>query len=116
MSNESAPKIRFWQSRKRTMQGVELGFDILRILAHAKEPRSLGDLQKALKLSEIQRGLATNVILVLHKGGFIEGDRKVSRVRLAGDLTRLSITPSGYQLLKESRSRLDFGRRLLERS
>ena len=113
---EGMPKLRFWQSRKKTLQGAELGFDVLRMLAHAKEPRSLVDLQKALNLSEIQRALVTNVVLVLHKGGYIEGDGKVSRMRLTAELTRISITPAGYELLKESRSRLEFAKHLLARS
>jgi hypothetical protein len=115
MPNE-IPKRRFWQSRKMTLQSAELGVDVLKMLAHAKQPRSLGELQKALNLSEVQRAIATNAVIALHRMGCIEGDRKVSRMRLVAETTRISITPAGYQLLKESRTRLEFARHLIENS
>jgi len=110
------PTLRRWQSSKLTQQAFEMGFDILNALARAKEPQSLGDLHRRFRWNEVQRGVATNVLLALHKTGNIEGDKKVSRIRLIAETTKISITPSGRQILKESRSRIEFGRRMLENS
>lgn len=110
----AVPKIRFWQSRTKTLKVAEMGFDILKVLSH-KVPQSVSDLLKSMNLSQLQSGYIINALRVLHKGGYIEGDGNISRINLAGDMTKVSITPAGRQLLKESRSRLEFAKRILER-
>ncbi|MDO8591513.1 MAG: hypothetical protein Q7R60_01130 [bacterium] len=107
------PKLRFWQSRGKTLRVVELSFDLLRTLAHAKQPRSVSDLMNARGLGQLQSGYMITALLVLAKSGHIQGDGKISRIRLSGDTTKVSITPAGLQLLKESRTRLEFAERLL---
>lgn len=110
------PKLRFWQSRGKTLKVAEMAFDLLRTLAHAKQPRSVSGLLNARGLGQFQSGYVINALLVLAKGGHIQGDGKISRIRLSSDRTKVSITPAGLQLLKESHSRLEFAKRLLERS
>ncbi len=46
-------------------------------------------------------------MLVLHKTGNIAGDAKVSRVWLAADWTKVSITPDGRKALKDRDQKLD---------
>lgn len=116
--SQNAPKLRFWQSSKKTLKAAESGFDALKVLAKAKEPLTVSDLMRVMGHSRnsVTSAYVSNALLALHKVGAIQGDGKVSRLRVTGDLTKVSITPAGRQLLQESRSRLEFGKRLLERS
>lgn len=116
--SEGIPKVRFWQSRSKTLKLAESGFDTLRFLASARDPMTVSDLMKRMGHSRnsVTSAYVSNALVALYKVGAIQGDGKVSRLRISSDLTKVSITPAGRQLLKESRSRLEFGRRLLERS
>lgn len=116
--SEGIPKIRFWQSRGKTLKAAESGFDALKVLAKAKELLTVSDLMKVMGHSRnsVTSAYVSNALLALHKVGAIQGDGKVSRLRVAGDLTKVSITPYGRQLANESKTRTQFAKRLLERS
>jgi len=112
------PKIRFWQSRGKTLKAAESGFDALKVLAKAKEPMTVSDMMKVMGRgrNSVTSGYVVNALIALHKVGAVEGDGKVSKLRVAGDLTKISITRYGHQLANQSRSRTEFAKRLLEKS
>jgi hypothetical protein len=109
------PKARFWHSQSMTQKIANSGFDIIQVLADAKRPRSVTDLLSELRWSRLSSGRVIDALLLLHKTSNIEGFRndKVSRARLSGDRTRVSLTSAGRQLLKQSQSRQEFTQRIL---
>ena len=113
------PRLRFWHSRKKVLKGAELGFDALAALARtAPEPQSVSQIASALGLrkNSVDSAILSNVLVALYKVDAVEADGKVSVIRIAGDLTKVTITDYGRELMRQSRDRMDFAQKLLERS
>lgn len=113
------PKIQPWQSTKTTREAAEIGFDILRTLAHAKEPLTPTEIRQSVRpgSSMIGRtdGLVQNVLRIQHKAGVIQSTSRVNRLTLVLDRPRFTITEAGLDVLSERRSRSAAVRRATSR-
>lgn len=102
-------KIQPWQSTKTTREAAEIGFDVLRTLAHAKEPLTPTEIRQSVRpgSSMISRadGLVQNMLRLHHKLGNIESTSRVNRLTLVLDKPRFTITEVGLDVLDERRSR-----------
>lgn len=107
--SEEVPKIRPWESAEVTQEAVEIGFDILRTLAFAKEPLTPAQIRESVRpgTGMISRadGLVQNVLRIQHKMGSIQSTSRVNRLTLALDRPRFSITETGLEVLGERRKR-----------
>lgn len=104
MSNE-VPGIRPWQSAKVTHEASQIGFEILRTLAFAKEPLTPTQIRESVRpgssmISQAD-GLVQNLLRIQHKLGNIQSTSRVNRLTLALDKPSFSITETGLEVLGE---------------
>lgn len=106
---DEVPKIRPWQSAGVTHEAAKIGFDILRTLAHAKEPLTPTQIRESVRPGTSIIGkadaLVQNMLRIQHKLGNIQSTGRVNRLTLALDRPRFSITEAGLDVLGERRQR-----------
>jgi hypothetical protein len=106
---DEMPKIRAWQSAGVTHEAAQIGFDILRTLAHAKEPLTPTQIRESVRPGTGMIGtadaLVQNMLRIQHKLGNIQSTSRVNRLTLALDRPRFSITEPGLDILGERRQR-----------
>jgi hypothetical protein len=102
-------RLKPWQRTGVTLEAAEIGFDILRTLAHAKEAMTPIEIRQSVrpgsKMIGMEDGYVQNALRIHYKLGNIECATRVNRLTMLLESTRFSITEQGRQLLGERQAR-----------